>query len=111
VPASDNVAHRVLVGKAVYAPTLALDRLSYLTLRFAQYADHNGNRTQRAHSCRANPAAFLASRLNRLPMNSRQIRYLLVLGANRVIGIVSIGDLVKLIIGAKDSRILLAMMA
>jgi CBS domain-containing protein len=38
-------------------------------------------------------------------MSSRQIRYLPVLEADRVIGIVSIGDLVNWIIGAQDETI------
>jgi signal-transduction protein with cAMP-binding, CBS, and nucleotidyltransferase domain len=38
-------------------------------------------------------------------MNARQIRYLPVLEADRVIGIVSIGDLVNWIIGAQDDTI------
>ena len=38
-------------------------------------------------------------------MSSRQIRYLPVLEADRVIGIVSIGDLVNWIIGAQDDTI------
>ena len=38
-------------------------------------------------------------------MTSRQIRYLPVLEADRVIGIVSIGDLVNWIIGAQDDTI------
>jgi predicted transcriptional regulator len=38
-------------------------------------------------------------------MNARQIRYLPVLEADSVIGIVSIGDLVNWIIGAQDDTI------
>ena len=38
-------------------------------------------------------------------MTSRQIRYLPVLDADRVIGIVSIGDLVNWIISAQDDTI------